>query len=366
MKTEIKVLEAFYGDCILINTFDSSEQPFTILVDGGPSKTFKYTLRKELKDLQVIDLLVLTHIDADHISGLIRFLKGSEFSNIDVKRYWINGANLARVSTGEKISFAQGKTLEELLLQHEPSKKWEDQIYYTGDDITLSKGVRCKVLSPTKVILDKLHSNWPEVSKELISGPEEIQIARGVPSQVGRGSLEELAGQTFMPAKKIDTDLANGSSIAFLLNLPDASILLLGDSRAEVVEASLKTLGYSVDNPISTDYVKISHHGSKNNTSCGMLDLIDSEHFVISTNGGSGKSKHPDREILARILYHPGRNQDVERTIYFNYPVEVIQQKSGVLFGKEELETANCRVVDESPLILGPLKNNRKGIADGR
>lgn len=366
MKTEIKVLEAFHGDCILIKTFDANNRAFTILVDGGPSKTFKYTLRKELKGIDVIDLLVLTHIDADHISGLIRFLKSNAFSNIDVKRYWMNGANLARASTGEKISLEQGKTLEELLLHLEPSKKWEDQIYCTGDDITLSSGVRCKVLSPTKDILDKLYTNWPEIAKELISDPAEIQIAGGVRTQVEKGSLEELARQPFKPAKKIEKDLANGSSVAFLLELPDTSLLLLGDSRAEVVEASLKAFGYSVDNPISADYVKISHHGSKNNTSCAMLDLINSEHYVISTNGGSGKSKHPDREVLARIFYHSCRNQDVERTIYFNYPLDVIQQKSGVLFGMEELETANFGVVDESPLILGPLKSNRKGNADGR
>ncbi len=59
MNTQIKILKAQHGDCILIKTFDAERNPYNILVDGGTSSTFKYSLKKELKDIKVIHLLIL-------------------------------------------------------------------------------------------------------------------------------------------------------------------------------------------------------------------------------------------------------------------------------------------------------------------
>jgi hypothetical protein len=58
--------------------------------------------------------------------------------------------------------------------------------------------------------------------------------------------------------------------------------------------------------------VKVSHHGSKGNTSSALLKLIDSPRWLISTNGD--KYEHPDQECVARIvkIAHP-------RKMYFNY-----------------------------------------------
>lgn len=69
---------------------------------------------------------------------------------------------------------------------------------------------------------------------------------------------------------------------------------------------------YSTDNPLSVDYVKLSHHGSQHNTSPEFLKLIECQNYIISTNG-SGHG-HPDKRTLARIAdRHP------HSTIWFNY-----------------------------------------------
>lgn len=353
MNTEIKVLNAFHGDCILIKTFDNQGNPFNILVDGGPSKTFQYALNKELKDIKVIHLLILTHIDSDHIGGFIRFFKSSLFDKIEIKKYWFNGPNLLRISSNNKISYDQGKTLEELLLQkNEPIEKWKDEIFYTGDELELSDGIICKILSPTKDILESLYANWPEISKEIARKSEEVPISSNTPSQILKGDLDELVKQLFEPSKKVENDLANSSSIAFILELPDTSILLLGDARAEIIEGSLRGFEYSEEIPVQVEYVKVSHHGSKNNTSCAMLDLINSQHFIISTNGGSGSARHPDREVIARILYHSHRDHHRKRTIHFNYPLNQIQSKSGKLIEDDDLKKGNWSVDDPVTSLL--------------
>ena len=362
MKTEIKVLKALYGDCILIKSFDTEGNPYNILIDGGPTKAFQYALKQELKDILVIHLLILTHIDSDHIGGFIRFFKSSMFDKIEIKKYWFNGPNLLRISYSNKISYNQGKTLEELLLQkNEPKEKWKDQIYYTGNELELCKGINCKVLSPTKDVLESLYKNWPEVAKETVQKSEEVPISSNTPSQISKGDLDQLAKLSFKPSKKIDKDLANGSSIAFILELPDTSILLLGDARAEIIESALRNLKYSEKNPIQVEYVKVSHHGSMNNTSCAMLDLIDSQHFIISTNGGSGRSRHPNREVIARILFHSNRDFKKKRTIYFNYPLNHIQSRSGKFIEDNDLKNGNWTFVDLTNSLV-PLTHNSENL----
>lgn len=346
-------MNAFHGDCILIKTFDMHGAPFNILVDGGPSKTFQYTLNKELTDIGVIHLLILTHIDSDHIGGLIRFFKSSLSNNIEIKKYWFNGPNLLRISSSNKISYDEGKTLEELLLQkNEPKEKWRDQIFYTGDELELRPGIHYQILSPTKDLLELLYTNWPAVTKEIVRRSEDVPISGNAPSQIPKGDLEELAKRSFEPSKKVENDLANSSSIAFILKLPDTSILLLGDARAEIIERSLRGFGYSETNSVQVEYVKVSHHGSKNNTSCAMLDLINSQHFIISTNGGSGRTRHPDREVIARILYHSQRDQNSRRTICFNYPLQKIQYKSGKLIEDADRRTGNWNFDDAVTSLL--------------
>jgi len=68
---KINFLPAFNGDCILITT-----DKFNILIDGGMSRTYYRILRDKLEELEQIDLVILTHIDEDHIAGLIELFDG--------------------------------------------------------------------------------------------------------------------------------------------------------------------------------------------------------------------------------------------------------------------------------------------------
>ena len=70
-------------------------------------------------------------------------------------------------------------------------------------------------------------------------------------------------------------ELANAASIAFILRCDNLSILMLGDSYPQNVERYLREeKGYSEENPLVVDFVKVSHHGSRNNTSNSLLDII--------------------------------------------------------------------------------------------
>ena len=71
----LRVFFAGDGDCLLLTTGDGRH----VLVDGGRSGTFAEHTRPHLAELaaadEPLDLLVVSHIDADHISGVISLLK---------------------------------------------------------------------------------------------------------------------------------------------------------------------------------------------------------------------------------------------------------------------------------------------------
>ncbi|MFW5473200.1 MBL fold metallo-hydrolase [Knoellia sp. CPCC 206450] len=71
-------LKAFFaadGDCLLLTTADGRH----VLVDGGRTGSFRENARPHLAELadagEEVDLLVVSHIDADHISGVIDLLE---------------------------------------------------------------------------------------------------------------------------------------------------------------------------------------------------------------------------------------------------------------------------------------------------
>ena len=90
-------------------------------------------------------------------------------------------------------------------------------------------------------------------------------------------------------------------------------MLFLGDAHNKTIVEHLVDLGYSSEFKLNVDIMKVSHHGSKHNTSSQLLSMINAKKYIISTNG----SRHslPDKETIARILASTETG-----VISFNYP----------------------------------------------
>lgn len=317
----VRILKAKHGDCILI-THEGKSDVFNILIDGGPSTTFMYgprqrysgPLRDALEEIkkkgQSIDLAILTHIDDDHIHGLIRAFEKPGYLAELVKTIWFNSSrlitqgfnvpeipenNIILVGNSPQTSVQQGKDLEALLDEIMCVRApliMAGQVYYLGP-FTLT------VLSPERCQLERLLHKWPT---EADSG------ATSSHSNDYHLSLEDIWADD-----KFDSDpsIYNGSSIAFLLEVENKAMLFLGDAHDKVIADNLRARGYSDANKIKLDLVKISHHGSQYNTSNETLSLLDSKCYVISTDG----SKHglPNKRTIARIL------KSTNGKILFNY-----------------------------------------------
>lgn len=342
-KTEFIILPAFHGDCILIKTYDIDHNEFNILIDGGTAQTFRYSLKEELRDISHINLLILTHIDSDHIAGLISFFRSSLIESITIDEVWMNNPDLVEVNNGELISVKQGDNFKNLILEKKPLVKLS-QISILDKLINYS-GIEFVILSPTSDIINDLYVRWESLRGHQQNKKNKSNISSTQNSY--EQSLEELSKIPFSPDKSIKEDIFNSSSISFLLRCPDITLLLLADSRPEVVEQSLRDIGINEKEPLIVDYVKISHHGSLNNTSQELISLISSNNYLISTNGGSSNHQHPSRETISRIVFNSNRNEK-RLNIFFNYPLDILRKRNGNFINEIDLEQGNWSATNQN------------------
>lgn len=76
---EVIFFDVGQGDAIFIETPNRHQ----ILIDGGPDETILEKLAQEMPFWdRTIDLIILTHPDADHLAGLIEILKRYKVENI--------------------------------------------------------------------------------------------------------------------------------------------------------------------------------------------------------------------------------------------------------------------------------------------
>jgi len=347
MKTKLNILKAHHGDSIVIETFDSDKNIFTILIDGGPRETFKTTLVKELSRYKKIDLIILTHIDHDHISGLIHYLSSSYAKNHNFDKLLLNAPNLLKVdSGGTQISVGEGIEFERLIHSKYPNLKIISEVTSESvDKLDLPEGIDIKILSPNQFALDELNKNWSETD---LSKEDETQVGSiDLIAKDFNVNFETLANNADIE-KSIKKDFANASSIAFSIQTGDFHGLFLGDAHSTIVAKSLLDK-YPKESPIFFDYVKLSHHGSKYNISNEFLDTIECHNYIISTNGGKGRTKHPNRETIAKIVSHKNM-QESKVQFYFNYPLSDVESRTGKLFKDEELLLFDCHHKNEITL----------------
>lgn len=353
MNTTIQILHASYGDCIFLSHVDG-ENIFNLLIDGGPTGTFGqlYGYAKPLRLLieelrekeQIIDLAVITHVDEDHIGGFLEAMSHDEYLPKIVKEFWFNSYTLisslcnntdapsinnqvSGISDNEtKTSITQGITLEQKLSK----LNWFDKAIHNQLQPLMRSGMEFTILSPSPKTLQRLGKNWEKESSDSDKKTATKESDHQFPFSHFFDKDDFLS----------DRSVPNGSSIAFLLRIGEKNILLLADSYSGVVENKLRDLGYNHDNKLKCSIVKISHHGSKGNTSATLLSIISSEKYVISTDGSI--FGHPDKKTIARIL-----KANSENNIYFNY--ESVIKK--ILLPEDNLYANRLRVCDEKMVL---------------
>lgn len=351
---KIKSYPAKNGDAFIVK---ASAFPFAMLIDGGYADTFHRYIKYDLAKLAIsgyaLNLAVATHVDSDHISGLLSFFKSNGTAQsptiIPVHDVLHNSiCSLATPTHGQtvirrddlallqdirlrgyrqsdaanshesEISARQGNSLAQLL--RDGGYQWNTHngtVPIGGNGIgnlSLPQG-QITIIGPNQARLDSLKEWWTSEirrkgwvgSLDNLDDAFEYLCSHEVvdPGEQLLASSDADLAAAYVP----DNSVTNGSSISLIVEIEGRRLLFLGDSWADDTVAALAANGPSI-----FDAVKIAHHGSARNTSLDLLKLVDSPHFFISTNGDT--HNHPDLAVLKAIVDRPAA---FCRTLHFNY-----------------------------------------------
>jgi hypothetical protein len=318
----IEMLPAEYGDCLWIEYGDKSK-PYRILIDGGTEPTYK-TLSQRIKALDVNDrrfeLLVITHVDADHITGVLELIDSASDLKASFGDVWFNGYRHLPGSELEEFGPVQGEKLTTMLIEQQlPWNKAFEQKAVTNlmPTVMLPGGMRLTLISPTAEELKKLKPVWAEECKKAGIDPAHPEpIPHEVPpglEGMGPIDVETLATRPF----KSDGSETNGSSIALLTEFDGQTALLAGDAHPDVLLKGVSSVCETrAVGKMKLDAFKLSHHGSKANINRELLEKVECKRYLFSTNGA--KFRHPDREAVARVIKFGGKAPE----LIFNYRTE--------------------------------------------
>ena len=168
---KIKSLPARFGDSFWIE-YGDQDSPHRMLIDGGTSGT-RHEIRRLIQSLpqdqRHFDLLVVSHIDRDHIEGILGLLSEDD-SGIVIEDIWFNGwPHLPENSEEEMFGAVQGERLTESILELDLpwNKSFGGKAIMIPDDgplpqITLLGGLRLTLLSPTCAALADLRPKWEQ------------------------------------------------------------------------------------------------------------------------------------------------------------------------------------------------------------
>ena len=333
MVFSLEALQAFHGDSLLLRVDDK-----LCLIDGGPFRTWKTSLRPRLEELRAgrdvlrIDLAMVSHIDGDHIQGLtdmagalVELKDDSQPLPYEVGVLWHNAfddvlgnraAEVPAASAPVVASVSQGRTLRDQAIRLGwPRNQPFDGLVAAPRSVPFGDA-KLTVVCPDAGALGKLHGSW---ESWLARHPEAAQVA-------------EYA----------DNSVFNLSSIVVLAEAGDKRMLLCGDARGDHVLEGLEAAGLMAGGTLALDILKLPHHGSIRNVEADFFERLPARHYVISANGRDGNpetatlvaiaASRADDDFTIHLTNHDGKDDLAARLDAFVAARDAAGRRYGIAF----------------------------------
>jgi beta-lactamase superfamily II metal-dependent hydrolase len=352
----LDVRRAQQGDCLILH-YGSKEEPGLMLIDGGPAQVYRPELKPRLEEIKrarglqeqdslLVDHLMISHIDSDHIVGVLDLTRELVLAAdahqplpLKVRNLWHNTFDEIIDNSPDELLSSVTASFGAAALRGEPNKAGlepavalvlasVDQGYKLRDDAR-----RLKHLNPDSFTLN------PKFNGGLVMATRENQdmdVGKGLKFTVAGPMKAELLNlqkefDDFLKKKKkgkkktaptasfTDTTAPNLSSLVILAKVKDKQILLTGDARGDKILEGLElTSQLAQDGSIHVDILKMPHHGSDRNMEAIFFRRITADHYVFSGNGEYG---NPELETFKMLLSERG---NAEFTVHLTYPIPEI------------------------------------------
>jgi hypothetical protein len=165
----IEMGKALHGDCLFVE-WGGANGKHRMLIDGGPIGAYEALATRIAAlpaDEHSFELIVLSHVDTDHIEGVVRlFAEPATQWPFQVKNVWFNGWR--HMDEEDTLGGRQGEFFSALLQHRPPPGAWNGAfkgavvVAPTGPlpVVPLAGGMNLTLLSPTRAKLDKMREAW--------------------------------------------------------------------------------------------------------------------------------------------------------------------------------------------------------------
>ncbi len=238
----VAFLDVGQGDAIFIESQDGKQ----ILIDGGANAQVLRQLSRVMPFYdRSIDMVILTHPDADHVGGLPAVLE----------------------------SYSVGYVLE-------PGVSSGSGVYKEFENLIKEKQIK-KILAQQGVTIPLCNS-----PKALLSENQTREVRP-------RGCDAYL--EILFPVGDVDVSEfePNTASVVLKLTHGENSFLFTGDSPQSIEKYLVESFGDYLD----VDVLKLGHHGSKTSTSDLLLGFTSPE-YAIASVGLNNSYGHPHQEVV--------------------------------------------------------------------
>lgn len=344
-------LEAVYagkGDALILH-HGTVANPKWMLIDGGHRKVYANYLRPRLEELRVefaakldrgkipLDLVMVSHADADHVQGLLDLKRHLEAENapldepaVSIAKMWVNGFD--DLAFGDLSAATDDTKATALSVLGDPGAARSDDIQAWVASTGQCRELRDFAVGPGQIpVNDEFggglvrrdcpgHPGPFQLSpglKMTIIGPDEerIELLR----KQWKRDLEKILKKEKSRAESFaDSSKHNLASIMVMVERGKKKMLLTGDGRGDHLLEGLDSQGFLRQGRVDVDLFKIPHHGSSRNVETSTFETIVAEHYVISANG---EHHNPDIEMLAMLA--EGREKaepNGHYSVHFTFP----------------------------------------------
>lgn len=263
-----------YSDFVLINLSKGKSDAFlliiagyTILIDSGISgNEQKKILEEKLEKVELVDMVIITHCDNDHIGGINELVAEKRFSNSVI---------VYNTFTSGVVSYNQAEYFERLINHKKIVRTYERKYNRFIKDMIFFSSADRKML--------------PEINFN------QIYITFLHPKKSG----VEAVYSDYIKTKnggKADSKCINKNSIVFLLEYSGKALLFTGDAMIDDFLEELSQFNQGIPAPIKKiDYIKIPHHGAKENNHQlnKIVEMFCCKNLILTTSSdciSSGKN----------------------------------------------------------------------------
>ncbi|MEW6363162.1 MAG: MBL fold metallo-hydrolase [Acidobacteriota bacterium] len=356
---KLTVFQSDKGDCLLIE----GKGPTYLLVDGGMRSSFSQHVAPVLRGATggaPLDLVYVSHIDSDHISGILQLMDDTVAWRVhsyrvqrndppnpappnspappDVREIWHNafhelvGENAGPISDmlAAIASVLSASDDEEIKLG---AAGYAELVTSTKEAIQLSRRVgdaqlgiplnrafggklamarpaqqpvtvgqmSITVVGPFEEDLDKLRQEWNEWLDDNRKALLEIaRRAREDEERLHANAIDRL----IVPAVALANELGdrknvttpNLASLMLLVEEDGRKVLLTGDGHADDILKGLE--GRLEGGRLHVDVLKVQHHGSEHNIHEDFCNKVTADHYIFC---GNGAHNNPDLAVVDLI-----------------------------------------------------------------